>query len=146
MACAVDSNPSREPISYRVDTSKEARPTIRRSGQVLPSSRGICSGIGCDRSRVRFISFISVDQCSSALPSAPAPVSDRTSISAALFSKCSLLLIVPKNPSRNDAGMDTSPGLESGNQDQSALGNMELEVPDNAGEKAISVMVMMSPP
>jgi hypothetical protein len=83
---------------------------------------------------------------SSALPSAPAPVRERTSISEALFSRCSLLVMVPRKPSRNDAGIETMPGLDSGNSDQSAFGNIEVGPPETAGEKAIRPIVMISPP
>ena len=42
--------------------------------------------------------------------------------------------------------METMPGLASGNQDQSASGNMAFSLPDTAGEKAMRVIVMTSPP
>lgn len=89
---------------------------------------------------------IATGQCSRAFPSAPAPVSDRTSISAALYSRCSLLVIVPRYPSRNDAGIETRPGLASGNKDQSEFGNMAVALPDTAGENAISTTVRLRPP
>ena len=46
----------------------------------------------------------------------PTPVSDRTSSSAALYSLCSLLSTVPSQPQKKPTGMETIPGLSSGNQ------------------------------
>jgi hypothetical protein len=72
-------------------------------------------------------------------------VNDRTSISAAL------LEVLPtrdrtRKPSRKEAGIETRPGLASGNQDQSASGNIDVAVPDTAGENAMSTTVMVRPP
>ena len=52
-------------------------------------------------------------------PSAPAPVSERTSISAYLAALYSLESTVPSHPQKKPNGMDTSPGLSSGNQEKS---------------------------
>ena len=38
-------------------------------------------------------------------------------------------------PARKDSGMETMPGEDSGNSAQSAFGNIEVSVPDTAGEK-----------
>ena len=61
-------------------------------------------------------------QCATVAFSAPAPVRDRTSISAyfrasALFGS----VMLPSQPSRKASGIETSPGLSSGNQEKSTL-------------------------
>ena len=40
MSCDSGANASRYPIWYSVRAANEVRPTTRRSGQVVPSSRG----------------------------------------------------------------------------------------------------------
>src|SRR3954469_20744682 len=89
--------------------------------------------------------------------SAPAPVSERTSISA-YFSRLerSLLVIVPIQPSRNASGIETRPGLSSGNQWKSTEGSVIIDrlragfvgpgLPDTTGEKTISVIAVIRPP
>jgi hypothetical protein len=57
-----------------------------------------------------------------------------------------LLVIVPRKPRRNDAGMEMRPGLRRGNHAQSAFGNIDVGVPDTAGENMISVSVINRPP
>jgi hypothetical protein len=53
---------------------------------------------------------------------------------------------VPTMPRRNASGMDTMPGLASGNQAKSMLGIIAVFAPDTAGEKTISTMVVIRPP
>ena len=38
--------------------------------------------------------------------------------------------MLPRKPSRNDAGIETIPGLDSGNQAQSEFGNIAVSAPE----------------
>jgi len=88
--------------------------------------------------------------------STPAPVSERTSISAATWESGSLRLVtVPSQPRRNASGIVTSPGLSSGNQEKSTVGSVIIEalrplasagLPDTTGEKTISSRHEPRPP
>ena len=49
-------------------------------------------------------------------------------------------------PRTNASGIETMPGLASGNQSKCAPGIIEVFVPDTAGEKMISTMQLISPP
>ena len=53
---------------------------------------------------------------------------------------------VPTIPRMNARGIDTMPGLASGNQAKSTLGSIAVLAPDTAGEKTISTIVEISPP
>src|SRR4051794_14243842 len=83
------------------------------------------------------------------------PVNSRTSNSAFLrTSGRSFDIFVPSQPRKNDSGMDTSPGLLSGNQWKSTSWNSDgltpvtglTGAPETTGEKMISTMQVMSPP
>ena len=86
--------------------------------------------------------------------SAPAPVSERTSISMYFASLCSFEVTVPSQPRKNPSGMETSPGLASGNQWKSIDGSVIIEAalpavtlpPDTVGLKIIRTMELMRPP
>src|SRR5581483_324662 len=80
--------------------------------------------------------------------SAPAPVSERTSISAyfALLIVSVPPMKVPMIPSRNDSGIDTRPGLASGNRWKSTDLIIEVSAPETAGEKMIRPTDAISPP
>src|SRR3954467_10791222 len=78
--------------------------------------------------------------------SAPAPVRERTSISAYFFASCSLDRTVPSQPRMNAAGIETMPGLLSGNQAKSTVLIIDVLLPDTAGENTISTIVMARPP
>ena len=88
--------------------------------------------------------------------SAPAPVSARTSISAWRVAASARRppRTVPSTPSRNDAGIDTSPGLSSGNQWKSTPCSIDAlrpvagftGLPDTAGENTISTTLTNRPP
>ncbi len=49
-------------------------------------------------------------------------------------------------PRMNASGIDTMPGLASGNQAKSTPGIIAVFAPDTAGEKTISTMVEIRPP
>ena len=53
---------------------------------------------------------------------------------------------VPTTPRMNASGIDTMPGLASGNQSKCAPGIIDVFVPDTAGEKMISTMQLIRPP
>src|SRR3954454_22384789 len=75
------------------------------------------------------------------------PVSARTSNSAlSSGSPRSDDVSVPTTPSRNASGIDTMPGLASGNQAKSTLGSIAVFTPETAGEKMISTIVDSRPP
>src|SRR6266508_1154873 len=88
--------------------------------------------------------------------SAPAPVRDRTSISANLSRLvASLLVTVPSQPSRKASGIEMMPGLSSGNQWKSIEVSVIIDrlfpvfastLPDTTGENAISTIADVSPP
>src|SRR5690606_285458 len=78
--------------------------------------------------------------------SAPAPVRERTSISAYFSALYSLLSTVPTNPHRNPIGMERIPGLFSGNQLQSCPVNRALSEPDTTGEKKTRNIAAPRPP
>src|SRR3954447_11622110 len=79
--------------------------------------------------------------------SAPIPVSERTSISAfRVGSPGTFDVTVPTMPSRNASGIDTIPGLASGNQAKATLGIIGVLARDTAGEKTINAGVEISPP
>ena len=50
------------------------------------------------------------------------------------------------DPQRNPNGIDTMPGLRSGNQAKSAFGDSEVGVPETTGEKNTSTTAQISPP
>src|SRR6185312_5382082 len=86
-------------------------------------------------------------QCAATAFSAPTPVSARTSNSALISgSPRSADVRVPTMPRMKASGIDTMPGLASGNQAKSACGSIAVLAPDNAGEKTISTIVETSPP
>ena len=88
--------------------------------------------------------------------SAPAPVSERTSISANLpTAATSLLVTVPSQPRKNASGTEIRPGFSSGNQwkstDVSVIMDRLLPVslstlPETTGEKMISPIDEINPP
>ncbi len=88
--------------------------------------------------------------------SAPAPVSARTSISAYRRAASGRRppSTVPTAPSRNDSGIDTRPGLSSGNQWKSTPCSIDAlrpvagftGLPDTAGENTISTTLTTRPP
>ena len=49
-------------------------------------------------------------------------------------------------PRMNASGMETMPGLASGNQAKSAPGTIEVSEPETAGEKMIRISVEVRPP
>ena len=49
-------------------------------------------------------------------------------------------------PSMKASGIDTMPGLDSGNQLKCSSGNIDVFAPDTAGEKMISTMQLIRPP
>src|SRR5690606_41012171 len=77
-------------------------------------------------------------QCATAF-SEPAPVRERTSISANLPSSTGCLppTYVPMTPRRNESGIDTRPGLASGKRWKSTFGSIDVGRPEIAGEKTI---------
>src|SRR5699024_10912455 len=93
-------------------------------------------------------------QCATVAFSAPVPVSERTSISAYLALLNSLEITVPSQPKKNPAGMDTRPGLSSGNQWKSTPWNIEAlspvsgstGLPETAGDEMISAPAVVSQP
>src|SRR3954463_7249328 len=89
--------------------------------------------------------------------SAPAPVNERNSISAYLASlERSLLVTVPSQPRKKASGIDTMPGLSSGNQWKSTVASVIIDglrpvpgaagLPDTTGLKTISVIDDTRPP
>src|ERR1700676_4413647 len=79
--------------------------------------------------------------------SAPTPVSPRTSISAlSTGSPRSPDVSVPTMPRMKASGMDTIPGLASGNHAKSTPGIIDVFAPDTAGENTISTRVEIKPP
>src|SRR5882757_10596821 len=86
-------------------------------------------------------------QCAVTAFSAPTPVSARTSNSALTSgSPRSDDVSVPTMPRMKASGIDTMPGLASGNQAKSACGSIAVFAPDTAGEKTISTIVEIRPP
>src|SRR5882757_829573 len=71
----------------------------------------------------------------------PMPVSARTSISVCLagFSRRDPSMVATQ-PHTNDSGIDTIPGLLSGNQWKSSFGKIDVLAPETTGEKMISSM------
>lgn len=64
-----------------------------------------------------------------------------------------MLVIVPSQPSRNASGIETLPGLSSGNQWKSTpLGNIDRflpvgsSFPETTGLNAMSVIALIRPP
>ena len=77
----------------------------------------------------------------------PTPVSARTSNSALISgSPRSGDVSVPTMPRMNASGIETMPGLASGNHAKSRLGSIAVFAPDTAGEKTISTIVEIKPP
>ncbi len=94
-------------------------------------------------------------QCETAF-SAPAPVRDRTSISA-YFGRLtsSRLVTLPSQPRKNASGIETMPGFSSGNQLKSTVVFVIIDrlapvvgstLPDTTGEKMIRPIEEIRPP
>src|SRR6478609_2937854 len=58
----------------------------------------------------------------------------------------SLLSRVPRKPQRKPIGIETRPGLRSGNQAKSASGISEVGVPETTGEKITRPTAAINPP
>src|SRR4051794_40681455 len=99
--------------------------------------------------------MIGRSQCWTAF-SAPAPVSERTSISAYLAAvPTSRLVTVPSQPRKKASGMETMPGLSSGNQWKSIDLSVIIDrlrlvlastLPETTGEKVIRMIADARPP
>jgi hypothetical protein len=82
--------------------------------------------------------------------SAPAPVRERTSISAYFAALCSDEVTEPSQPRKKDSGIVIMPGLSSGNQWKSKLVNMDgtravgVAAPETVGLKMIRMRALMS--
>ncbi len=64
----------------------------------------------------------------------------------ALLARRVRLSSVPTIPQKKPIGIDTRPGLRSGNQAKSADGNSDVAVPEPTGEKITSTTAATRPP
>src|SRR5690606_9074354 len=78
--------------------------------------------------------------------SAPAPVKERTSISACLSSSCSGEVTEPSQPRKKPSGTEMIAGFVSGNQAKSAPGIIAVSEPETTGEKVMRNRALNRPP
>src|SRR6185312_3741154 len=120
---------------------------VREQRERVPTSRRGFEHVGFQQQRPISLFHPSGTQCEVTAFSAPTPVSVRTSNSAFTSGlPRSDDVKVPTMPRMNASGIDTMPGLASGNQAKSTFGIIAVLAPDTAGEKMISTIVEISPP
>src|SRR5699024_2342939 len=78
--------------------------------------------------------------------SEPAPVMERTSISACLSSSCSGEVTEPSQPRKKPSGTEMIAGFVSGNQAKSAPGIIASSAPETTGENVIRKIALSRPP